>query len=172
MANTYMLIGSTTLASSSSSVLLGSISQAYTDLLVRASVRTDISAIQDNLSISDNGSGTTLTAIRLQLNGSTVTSSQSANLTFLDFSYINGNTSTASTFSDIEVYIPNYTSTNTTKQSYCFGVAGNNATNGYIASNAGLSTRNTAIDSLTFRMVGGSNILSGSSFYIYGIKKD
>jgi hypothetical protein len=75
---------------------------------------------------------------------------------------------TADGFGSAEVYIPNYLST-INKPMGAFGVAETNATNVNMGVAAGLYLSSAAITSLTVRQHSGTNFVSGSSFYLYGI---
>ena len=77
--------------------------------------------------------------------------------------------STASTFSNSEFYIPNYLSTNP-KPSYIFSVTETSAERvDGMAVNAGLYRGTSAISSISISALG-TGFVSGSSFYLYGIK--
>jgi len=77
-------------------------------------------------------------------------------------------TATASTFGSAEIYIPNYAGS-TTKPFSTFAVQENNTTAAYIESGADLWGLTNAITSIAL-IAGGYNFVSGSSFYLYGIK--
>jgi len=82
---------------------------------------------------------------------------------------INASNATSNVFSSGEVYIPNYTSS-TQKPSYGFSAAEDSATPAYLTLTANLGTATTAISSITFLSINSNNFVSGSSFYLYGIK--
>jgi citrate lyase synthetase len=75
---------------------------------------------------------------------------------------------TANTFSNGEIYIPNYTVAQNRAIS-AFGVEENNATTAYTTASASLYRSTTAITSITLIYTGGNNHLAGSTFYLYGI---
>lgn len=80
----------------------------------------------------------------------------------------NGSGTTASTFGNAEIYIPNYTSAN--YKSYSIdSTSENNATAAYMRLGAGLWSSASAITSLDFYPSSG-NIAQYSTFTIYGIK--
>jgi hypothetical protein len=88
---------------------------------------------------------------------------------FLISSGVNGSTSTSSTFSNVEIYIPNYTgNTNKVASASCV-VEGNLATTYPITINATLLSNTAAITSLTLSCNAG-DFASGSRFDLYGIK--
>ena len=80
------------------------------------------------------------------------------------------NNATASTFSSAELYIPNYSGATYNKVYSSSSVAEtNNATTAGIQAASGLWRATTAISSIEIYPTTGS-LVSGSSFYLYGIK--
>jgi hypothetical protein len=165
MANTYELIEAKTLTSSASTVTFSSIPQTYTDLKLVISDRNDrTAAVNDSVRLVFNGVTTGYTAKRLYGNGSTI--GEDTYDTIAD----NSSTSTADTFSNIEYYIPNYTSSN--HKSYVGdGVMEQIGSLGYQMFIANLWSNTAAITSVQVKLDTATNYLSGSSFYLYGIKK-
>jgi hypothetical protein len=82
---------------------------------------------------------------------------------------INAANATSNVFSNGELYIPNYTSS-TQKPSGTFTAMEHNDTSAYVTLTAHLGTQTAAISSITFLSRNGNNFISGSSFYLYGIK--
>jgi hypothetical protein len=172
MANTYTLISSNTLSSSAASVTFSSIPSTYTDLVLRVSARSDS---------NDGGSTGSLTALYFYVNGGAGTGSgtrltgngaAASSDRWTDYGKIFPQTDsslTTNTFSNIEIYIPSYTASQNKPYS-SFSVAENNATTAYVGVNAGLYPSTTSISSLVLYPWNG-NFVSGSSFYLYGIKK-
>jgi hypothetical protein len=163
---TYTLISSNVLASSAASVTFSAIPATYTDLVLRASMRSSTGTITTQPNITFNGvGGTSYSRTFLQGVGTTPSSGRNSS-TNAQIPYImNGNTSTASTFSNAEIYIPNYTVA-INKQISIFGVVENNsATANSIDTEAGLFTDTTAITSITLT----ASFVSGCTFYLYGI---
>lgn len=174
MATTYQLISSNVLTSSAASVTFSSIPSTYTDLVIKLSARCTYTgnAYPNYLYTrfnSDTGSNYSETLLFGQ--DSTAYSSRNSNTTFSQMLTENSDASTASTFSNVEFYIPNYLAT-TTKPFSNFGVAENNATTAYIGGVGASQYRGTsAISSITFSMsAGAGSFLTGSSFYLYGIR--
>jgi hypothetical protein len=167
---TYTLISSNVLASSAASVTFSAIPATYTDLVLRVSARSDGAAlVQDNLWLTFNGTGSGYSGTNLQGNGSAASSNNNSAASILRiYNAANANGATANTFGNAEVYIPNYL-VSQYKPVSGFGVAETNATGGYISATAGLSSNNAAITSIAIAMGNGSNWLSTSSFYLYGI---
>jgi hypothetical protein len=169
---TYTLISSNTLASSTSTVTFSSIPSTYTDLCIRGSVRL-ASAVQiGTFYMRINASTSTYSWTRLRGNGATASSSEGTTGTEIQIGLQTGASATANTFGSFELYIPNYAGS-TNKPFSSFAVAENNsATAGQsgIETFAELWSTTSAITSLTFSDYGTpDNMLSGSSFYLYGI---
>ena len=78
-----------------------------------------------------------------------------------------GNNSTANTFANAEIYIPNYTSANQ-KSVSIDSVGENNATTAYATLASGLWTSTAAITSIKL-FSSGNTILQYSTFYLYGV---
>ena len=172
MANTYTLIEAKTLTATAASVTFTSIPQTYTDLLLKFSCRSTSTAGADiyaNLKIqfnSDTGNNYNgiLVFSNLSSPGSGSYTAQAGNL----FSYANGNVTTASTFSNGELYIPNYTSSNQ-KISSVDCVVENNATNGFVELAAEKWSGTSAITTIDVVSLYGLHT-ANSNFYLYGIK--
>jgi len=171
MAATYNLISSQVLGSSTASVTFSSIPQTYTDLVLRISARSDYSSVLEQFKITFNGDSSAIYSYTyLRGNGAAASSSQDLTNTYaLGAGGADGNTSTASTFGNAEIYLPNYTST-TSKPLSFFGANETNATNAYLTASANLYRNTTAISSILIAPAAGSNWLTNSSFYLYGLK--
>jgi len=174
MANTYTLISSNVLSASATSITFSAIPSTYTDLVLRISARSDStfsSGIPESLVVTFNGSGASnYSKTTLYGNGAnalSVRDTATANA-ILSFNAV-GNGVTANTFGNAEIYVPSYLSS-TSKPFSSFGTGENNATTAYIAANAALWNNTVAITSTTIIPGNGSNWLSSSSFYLYGIK--
>jgi hypothetical protein len=108
---TYTLIDSEVLTSSAASVTFSSIPADYTDLVVRFSGRSNLSNTQDDLKLTFNGSTSTYSGINVQGNGSAAASNTLTGYAYLYMRNVfDAATATANTFSSVEIYIPNYTS--------------------------------------------------------------
>ena len=173
MANpTYILIQSVTLTTTAATVTLGSggtIPAIYTDLKVACSVRTDRSLLNDYLKLTIN-SGSSYSGIQLLGSGSGASSGTFSGIGANQYAgELNANTSTSSTFTSIDIYFPNYLSSN--QKSYSVDSAmENNASTAYSTLDAGLWSGTAAINQLTFAPGVGSNFMANTSFYLYGIK--
>jgi len=175
MANTYVLISSST-PTGVSTVTFSSIPQTYTDLVLMASVRSP-AASGDNLKMTINGSSSASYSTTLLWGygtspGSNRTTTGGAHGAYILIPEINAANYTANTFSPLEVYIPNYTIT-TNKQISFFEVAENNSTSlSAIQAGAGYIQISAAVTSITVTDYNSQNFVTGSSFYLYGIKKN
>ena len=170
MANTYTLIESQVLGSSAASVTFSAIPDTYTDLVFKFSVRSDRAATFDNIQARINAdSGSNYSRTLLSGDGSSASSSRGSSESRWEFAVINGDTSTSNTFGNGEMYIPNYISTANRPGSYSGAHEDNNAT-AYMRANAYLYRGSAALSSIEFSPQNGTNFLSGSSFYLYGIK--
>ena len=171
MATTYTLISSNVLSSSAASVTFSSIPATYTDLVLRASIRTDDAGVQGaQFRIRFNGdTATNYSRTQIYGNSGAVTSNRTTNGSFLGTLDTNGAGSASNTFSNAEIYIPNYTGT-ANKPTSNFGVSEDNNANGvFVGANAGLYRGSSAITSIGC-YVASINFVSGSSFDLYGIK--
>jgi hypothetical protein len=168
MANTYTLIEAKTLGSTTATVTFTSIPQTYTDLKLLVSSRSTLSANYNYLTVNFNGASTNWNYKVLYAVGSSAESA-SSNATFIEYIWQPAANVTANSFGNIELYIPNYTSANYKSVSADF-VSENNGTTGFILGlNAALWPNTAAITSITLG-ADGASLLSGSSFYLYGIK--
>lgn len=168
--STYSLIASNVLGSSAASVTFSAIPQTFTDLVLRVSARHQTTT-DSSLLILFNSS-TTSDYSYTELGGSQGTTSYSvrtAGGTLFSIIGMNNPTTAANTFSSVEIYIPNYTSS-TNKPVYSFSVTENNATGGgsdaFILATSLLRSNTSTISSITLTQ----NFATGCSFYLYGIK--
>jgi len=168
MPSTYTLISSNVLSSSAASVTFSAIPSTYTDLVVRFSGRSDTSSTI--VAITFNGdTATNYSNVRLRGDGTTAYSFLDSSVNKI-YGYYGTNTSstTANTFTNAEIYIPNYLVSANKPVSY-YSVQEDNATAANILPSANLWRNTAAITSITFTPNTG-NLVSGSSFYLYGIK--
>jgi hypothetical protein len=170
MANTYTLISSNVLSSNASSVTFSSIPATYTDLVIRFTARstsadtdpTNTARLRIDLN-GDSSTGSITTVLAIGTSTASTTRDSSTN-------YVLGlpGTNTASNiFSNGEIYIPSYT-VSQNKPFSIFAVTENNAAAVIISSAANLWRTTSAVTSVTFQALFGS-MVTGSSFYVYGI---
>lgn len=174
MPSTYTLISSNVLSTSAASVTFSAIPSTYTDLVLRYSARLDGGAGSGVGVISLNSAALSMSTTYLFTNfAGSASSGRDSAATSCGIGYINDGGSTPSnTFTNAEIYIPNYAVSGVNKQmstitameyessAFNYGYVG--AIN--VTSTAAITSIN--IDNVT----GGSNFVAGSSFYLYGIK--
>ena len=173
MANTYTLISSNTLASAAPSVTFSSIPATYTDLVLRYTARHNNASSISQLAITFNGSSAAnYSETVVYGNSVSAASGSQSGMSALDFNYVDANSATANTFSNHELYIPNYTVSANKPMSWV-GVTENNAAtanSAMIVANAALWRDNSAVTSITLLALSSRDFMVGSSFYLYGIK--
>jgi len=172
MPATYTLIASNTLSSSAASVTFSAIPATYTDLVLRGSARTADASTRSWLTIRWNSVSNSYSMRLVEANGTTIlpdgrTAQSDA---VYEPPIAAGNTATANTFSSFEIYLPNYAGS-TNKPASLFGAIETNAATGNGLSMSAILWSNTsAVSSIYIANQSGGNILSGSSFFLYGIK--
>jgi hypothetical protein len=169
MPNTYTLIASNTVGSGGvSSVTFSSIPSTYTDLLIKLSARCDNAGVTGNMAIEFNSSSSSFSRKIVRGNGSAASSTGASDNYIGD---IVGNAATSSTFSNTDIYIPNYAGSNN-KSLSIDTVTENNATEAWQYMVASLWSDSSAITSikLTSYAAHFTNFLQYSTFYLYGIK--
>jgi len=164
MANpTMTLIASNTVGSGGvASVTFSSIPATWTDLVVKASARQSNANVYGAINIQLNGTDGGM--IFLQGDGASASSTNNSGV-FQPISA--GASATANTFGNVEVYIPNYTSSNN-KSVSSDSLGENNATTAYSRLVAGNYAVTSAITSVTFTSNTGT-FVQYSTFYLYGI---
>lgn len=168
MPNTYTLIASNTISTPAYTFTMSSIPQTYTDLLLVCSIRSDYSNSSEAQilinSLTSGYNGTLFSGT----NGY-VGSSQAAHTWSL---VMNGSGTTSNTFSNVEIVIPNYSSTTLQKTLMTNGVTEDNSTSNAFRWMVGSrNTTTNAVTSITFQAWQSFiNFAAGSSFYLYGIK--
>jgi hypothetical protein len=165
MPNTLIPIQTVTVGSGgASTITFTNIPQNYTDLCILWSVRTDRpSTATDAPWIKFNGSATSPTNLRVFGTGSGIGSSTDAWMT------VNASESTANTFSNVSIYIPNY-SGSTNKSFSIESVLENNATEGYPMLQAGLWSSAAAITSIELNLaITARSFVQNTTATLYGV---
>lgn len=161
------LIETKTLASPAASISLTSIPQDGTDLVLKMSLRYNGTPgqVRQPTSISFNASGTSKTSRYLQGDGSSV-----ASVSYTEFyDWIDTTTATSNTFSNSELYIPNYAGS-TNKSASIDGVLENNGTAAWQHIGALLWSNTAAITSIQIAGITYS-LDTGSTISLYKITK-
>jgi hypothetical protein len=169
MANTFELIASSTVGVlGATSIDFTSIPSTYTDLCLKVSTRHNGASTANAMLMTFNSNTTGYTARFIEGAGSGTPSSSSVSARYggLDV----GASATSSTFSNTEIYIPNYAGS--TNKSYSVdSVAENNATVGIQWLLAGLWSNTAAITSITLQPDNAlRSYVQFSTAYLYGIK--
>jgi hypothetical protein len=168
MPSSRQLISSSVLESAAATVTFSGIPSTYTDLVVRVSARSDSSSARVLVMKINNTTGTSYSDTELIGDGASATSSRNSNNDGTNFGRIPISTDTSNTFGSSEIYIPSYTASQNRAISG-INVTENNGTTAYINASAQLYRSTTAVTQLDLYPNAG-NFVSGSSFYLYGIK--
>lgn len=162
MANTFQLISSATVGSGgASSIDFTSIPSTYTDLVLHSSLRNSGTNTDCYLLVNgSNGSDKWLYA-----QGSSPGSTNGSKI------YVESaiSSQTTSTFSNSQIYIPNYT--NGVYKNFAIDTIteNNSSTGNLLLLSAGLWSSGSAITSLSITVLAGS-FVQYSTAYLYGIK--
>jgi hypothetical protein len=160
------LIEAKTVSSSVASITFSAIPQTYTDLQLVMSTRTTNAATREQIFIYPNGSTSNNSRVVMYGYDNTTPAGGSGADNFIGWQ--NGGTSTANTFSNIQVYFSNYTSTSG-KPYFADLVTENNSSSAYILNmNASTWSNSEAISSIQISCET-STFASNSTFYLYGI---
>ena len=170
MATTYEAIATVEVGSGGAATIeFTSIPATYTDLVVKLSLRKSDSNTLSWSNMTFNSSSSGYSAKRLYGNGSAAASDTNPDVgtSSLYIGSSNSATSTSNTFSNFEVYIPNYTSSNN-KSISIDSVQEDNATSAYQFLVAGLWSNSAAISRID--IAGFANYVEYSTATLYGIK--
>jgi hypothetical protein len=168
MSSTYKKIATTTLGSAQASVTFSTISGSYTDLVLVAnwgvSVNGDGTILRFNSDTGNNYSDTELYGT-----GSSAASQRRSNASFIDITRAIAGDGT-NIYTNAIINIQNYSNTTTYKTAL---LRSNLATGTYagVAALVGLWRSTSAITSITI-LPASNNLLSGSTFTLYGIKAE
>lgn len=173
MATTYTLIQAQNLTSSQTSVTFSAIPSTYTDLCLKMSIRSDRSAYYDVVKIQlsgDSGSNYSMTELYGGGTAGSQWSARRSNTTSIDQQWFQGASSTSNTFTSIDLYLPSYTASQNKPFSTSWATEDNSAGNARVGADAMLWRNTSAVSSILLTPNTGPNFVSGSSFYLYGIK--
>ena len=165
---TYTLISSNVLTTTAASVTFSAIPSTYTDLVVRASVRSNRANTQDDMRITFNSATTNFSYTYLRGSGSAAISGNTTADPFVWAGNIPAANATSNTFGNGELYIPSYTASQNKPSSAIMAMEDNVSSPVYLTANANLWS-NTATISTIYLYLGFGSFVSGSSFYLYGI---
>jgi hypothetical protein len=164
MANTFELISSVTVGGAgAASIDFTSIPSTFTDICLKWSGRTNNTS--PNILISLNGSTSSFSTIALYGTGSATGSTNAVNRIA---SYSSISTDTGSTFSNSEIYIPNYAGS-ANKSISTDTVTENNGSTAYAGLFINTWANTAAINQITLTPSSGS-FVQYSTAYLYGVK--
>jgi hypothetical protein len=168
MAQNYVLLERIELNASAASVTFSNIPQSgYTDLKIVGSIRDATGGAGAYLYLRFNGdTGSNYSTRTIEGNGASAASYANTSQNKMLLWNTNGGGSTANTFANSELYVPNYLLSN--QKSISFDtVAETNATTQYMDLVAGIWTGTAAINSVTF--LPDSAFAANSTFSLYGL---
>jgi hypothetical protein len=174
------LIATTTLTSGAAEIQFNSITPSYTDLLLVISPRTNQSVVNERIftwfstiaSVSPLRAGYDMRTLRGD-GSSVATSTTTVDSQFNLDTAIPGATSTANTFGSIQIYYPNY-STSQSKNVSVNAVSENNSgTSGqlFLAGTNQDSNALSPITNIACGVLGANNFVTGTTASLYGILK-
>lgn len=169
MALTYVALAKTNLGASQANVEFTTIAGTYTDLVLICSPRGDAANSTRSMTMQFNANATGYSDRRAYGTGAAVAGDN--NVYGTDEIYLGEAASaggTASTFSSIEIYIPNYAGSSHKTVSIS-SVSEQAATTAFSQIITGLWANTDAITSIKLFIQSGS-FASGSTFDLYGIK--
>ena len=170
MANTFIKIASVTVGSGgASSIDFTSIPATYTDLVIKASVRSTRNSGWDAMRLRFNSSATGYSDRVLAGDGTAPFTFVNAVTNYIFCGDINDAATTSNTFSNTEIYIPNYTSSNN-KSLSVDSMEENNGTTAQADLIGGFWTNTSAITSIALSANVG-NFVENSTAVLYGISK-
>jgi len=168
MPDTFTLIASSTVgAGGVTEIDFNTIPNTFTDLALKLSLRASAGPAFGYLYLNFNNVGYTATSRYLQADG---TSLISDNNTSGYSGIINASGATASTFSNVDIYIPNYAGSSN-KSFIVDGTMENNASLSYLNLMAVIWSSTSAINRITMKPAGTQTFLQYSTAYLYGVSK-
>ncbi len=171
MPNTFTKIASVTVgAGGASTIDFTSIPATYTDLCVKYSTRVTASATFSDLNIRFNGSTSGYSERMLYGDGTSAASAATSG-SLINWGASDGSTATSSTFSNGEIYLPNYTGSNNKSMSQDAVTENNSSAGNSVTMNldAALWSNTAAITQVTLIPSSGT-LVQYSTATLYGIK--
>lgn len=145
------------------------IPQGFTDLLIVASTRAGAGAVARNMNIRFNGSASGYSERMIDSNGSSASSANTSG-SLVNWSLEADSGATASTFSNVSLYVPNYSLATWYKSMVIHSSSENNGTTGYNRMTNGLWANNSPINSVSLIAESGSSFVQYSSASLYGVR--
>lgn len=172
MANTYVAIATTTVgASDVTTIEFANIPSTYTDLKIVASSRvTRAGQTRSGSRLWFNSSASSWGSIRIAGYDSNSTISDAGGSTYYNQPQPTASSATASTFANMEFYIPRYAGSQSEKTIYSLSGTENNSTTSWIIDyGSGFWSSTAAITNIKIDG-NGYNYTQYSTFTLYGIK--
>lgn len=170
MPSSRVLISSTVLTGTQSSVVFSSIPSTYTDLSLKISVRL---ATGSYCSIRLNStSSNSYSRVGIAASGTGVGNISNSNINYLRIIDVDNSTNTANTFSNEEIYLPNYLISQNHPVSIFGATEDNSSAGNTLGIISGLFSNTNAITSIEIadHVASTATFAAGSSFYLYGLK--
>ena len=168
----FTVIQAGELGASAASFTISSIASSYDHLYLTISARDSKSAYYNNLEFRFNGESSPYSNTYLLAGTTTPTSTRDTGVGDV-ISLCAGDSLLADTFSTTTMWIPHYSNTANDKQCIIKSVVPNNSITDnqwYIAMTAGLWASTDAIDEIRVKSEGGSELMTYTSYVLYGIK--
>jgi hypothetical protein len=173
MANTFIKLSTVTVgASGAATIDFTSIPQTFTDLKLVTCLRNNNASPRTQIRVTFNSSTSNYSGKILRGYDNTTADSTTTSTSYFDAWRIPAATATTSVFSNDEIYIPNYTSSNY-KSFSSDNVSETNVSSGttnYMSLNAGLWSNTAAITSISLTSDNATNFSQYSTATLYGIK--
>lgn len=169
-ASTYVVLGTVTATSGgASSFTFNNIPQTFTDLQVKASLRTNRTvAVWDDIKVTFN-SNTSNYRFRFMQQNATSVGSSDENISDAIWT-LNGNGASSNCFGNGEIYIPNYTGGESKSWWGRSDSTNNTTTEAYIMYWVNRWNNLSPITSLSLAPVNGTSFVQYSSATLYGIR--
>ena len=172
MANTYFLIATVNVTSAVSTIQFNSITNTYTDLLLKMSIRQNASSNGSQIGVRFNSNTANYGRQGFYSNGSAIDTPQGRNENFARFGFAQSSTFTANTFGSYEMYITSYASASNYKNWHTHSTSESNTSTVYGQGIwSGIWQYISAINSITIQDLStNTDIAAGSTAYLYCIK--
>lgn len=164
MANTYKALSTVTVgAGGAATIAFTNIPQTYTDLVIRMSGRSTTTDVDMFFTFNSNTSNYTRRVLRGTGSNASSTTNNDNYATTID-----GSGETSNTFANLEMYIPNYASSNFKAYSID-DVFENNSTTAYQYLLGGSWSNTSPATSLTFYFLSGGTFAQYTTATLYGV---
>ena len=168
MATTYQLISSVTLSSSAANIEFTSIPQTYTDLELVFSGRSARTSQRDSVELTFNTSTSNYVGKMIIGDGTAASGNTSYGTSSINRMDVSDANSTANTFGNMKIYIPNYTGSNY-KSVSIDSVYEHNGTTVFQYLLSGIWSDTAAITRIKLALEIGPTFVQYSNAYLYGI---